>query len=251
VGVEFEDAWPQRLERGLQRRRGQSWEVVNLAMPGMNSVDEETQLVQEGMDYRPEVVLLGYVLNDSEDATAAESRRARDWLEERQAPPPLLVERSALVRLVTGRVRATLENRRRVTGYRSMYAPTTPGWLAAQRSLRHMGALCKERGVPFVVAIFPLLANPLDEGYPFAEIHGEVARAASEAGARVFDLLPAFHGLRWDVLVVNGAEDEHPNEVAHRIAADSLLKSLDEVVPREAALPAPVASPAPCPVAAR
>jgi hypothetical protein len=44
------------------------------------------------------------------------------------------------------------------------------------------------------------------------------------------DLLPAYRGLRHELLVVNGALDEHPNEIAHRIAAGVLLRALDEVV---------------------
>jgi hypothetical protein len=47
----------------------------------------------------------------------------------------------------------------------------------------------------------------------------------------VVDLLPAYRGLRWDLLVVNGADDEHPNEIAHRIAAGVILRALDDVVP--------------------
>ena len=85
--------------------------------------------------------------------------------------------------------------------------------------------------MPFVVAIFPLFGNPLDDSYPFAEAHAKVAQAAAEAGARVVDLLPAYRGLRWDLLVVNGADDEHPNEIAHRIAAGVILRALDDVVP--------------------
>ena len=57
-----------------------------------------------------------------------------------------------------------------------------------------MGALCRERGVPLVVAIFPLFGNPLDASYPFAEVHAKVAQAAAEAGAKVVDLLPAYRG---------------------------------------------------------
>jgi hypothetical protein len=97
-----------------------------------------------------------------------------------------------------------------------------------------MGGMCRERGVPFVVVIFPLFGNPLDDGYPFAEIHAQVARVAAEAGAKVVDLLPYYRGLRWELLVVNGAADEHPNEIAHRIAAQTLLKALDDVVPKAA-----------------
>jgi hypothetical protein len=229
ASVEFEDAYPQRLERGLSRRRHETWEVVNLALPGMNTVDHAAQLADEGMAYGPDVVLLGYVLNDSEDSQAAEARRAIEWSQPRGGQG--LLDHSALVRLVRGRLWATAENRRRVAGYKSMYADTAPGWVAGRKALKTMGALCRERGVPFVVAIFPLFGNPMDDGYPFAEIHAKVAEAASEAGARVVDLLPAYRGLRWELLVVDGVDDEHPNEIAHRIAAGVILHALDDVVP--------------------
>ena len=228
ASVEFEDAYPQRLERGLSRRRRETWEVVNLALPGMNTVDHAAQLADEGMAYGPDVVLLGYVLNDSEDSQAAEARRAIDWSQPKERG---LLEHSALVRLVRGRLWATAENRRRVTGYKSMYADTAPGWVAGRKALKTMGALCRERGVPFVVAIFPLFGNPMDDRYPFAEIHAKVSEAATEAGAKVVDLLPAYRGLRWELLVVDGVDDEHPNEIAHRIAAGVILHALDNVVP--------------------
>jgi hypothetical protein len=229
ASVEFEDAYPQRLERGLSRRRHETWEVVNLALPGMNTVDHAAQLADEGMAYGPDVVLLGYVLNDSEDSQAAEARRAIEWSQPKGGQG--LLDHSALVRLVRGRLWATAENRRRVAGYKSMYADSAPGWVAGRKALKSMGALCRERGVPFVVAIFPLFGNPMDDGYPFAEIHAKVAEAASAAGARVVDLLPAYRGLRWELLVVDGVDDEHPNEIAHRIAAGVILHALDDVVP--------------------
>jgi hypothetical protein len=229
ASVEFEDAYPQRLERGLSRRRREAWEVVNLALPGMNTVDHAAQLAGEGMGYGPDVVLVGYVLNDSEDSQAAEARRAVDWSQPPEAPG--LLDRLALFRMVRGRLWATTENRRRISGYKSMYADDAPGWVAARQALKTMGALCRERGVPLVVAIFPLFGNSLDEDYPFTEIHAKVAEAAGEAGARVVDLLPAYRGLRWELLVVDGVDDEHPNEIAHRIAAGVILHALDDVVP--------------------
>ena len=231
ASVEFEDAYPQRLERSLTRRRRENWEVVNLALPGMNTVDHAAQLTEEGFAYGPDVVLLGYVMNDSEDAQAAEARRAADWAQARPGPPGGFLNRSALFQFVSTRLWATAENRKRIAGYRSMYAEAAPGWIAGRRALKAMGSACRERGVPFVVAIFPLFANPLDDGYPFAELHLKVAQAAGEAGAKVVDLLPAYKGLRWELLVVNGVEDEHPNEIAHRIAAGTLLHALDDLIP--------------------
>jgi len=235
VGVLFDDAWPQRIERLLTRARGERWEAVNLAEPGMNAVEESQRLASEGFGYGPDVVVVGYVLNDSEDLDAAEARRAEDWAEEQQRQKGALeafLDRSALVRLVRTRVAATIENRRRITGYRSMYEDSYKGWTAAKGALAAMGGMCKAHGVPFVVVIFPLFANPLDARYPFAELHAKVAQAAEQAGAKVLDLLPRYRSLDWRLLVVDGTDDEHPNEIAQRIAAQAIARSVDEIVPR-------------------
>lgn len=240
VSVLVDDAWPQRIERALSRERGEPWEAVNLAEPGLNAVQEASRLDSEGFAYGPDAVIVAWVLNDSEDEQAAEARRAADWVEERkQGPSPSLLDRSALARLVRSRVRATVENRRRVEGFRSMYADDYAGWVAARRALKAMGGMCRERGVPLVVAIFPLFGNRLDEGYPFADVHAKVAAAAAESGARVVDLLPLYRGLDGKLLVVDGADDEHPNEIAHRIAARAIARAVDEVVPRAAKGAAP------------
>jgi hypothetical protein len=231
--VLFDDAWPQRVERALTRVRGERWEAVNLGEPGLNAVQEASRLDSEGFAYGPDVVVVAYVLNDSEDEQAAEARRAADWAEEQRWPPSTsLLDRSALARLVRSRLWATVENRRRVENFRSMYAEGYPGWAAARRALKAMGGMCRERGVPFVVAIFPLFGNPLDDRYPFADVHAKVGAVAAEAGARVVDLLPFYRGLDWRLLVVNGADDEHPNEIAHRIAARAIARAVDDVVPR-------------------
>jgi lysophospholipase L1-like esterase len=238
AGIEYDDAWPQRLERHLPPRRHEAWEVVNLALSGMNTVDEASQLVLEGFAYSPDVVVLGFVLNDSEDSEAAEARRAREWAEEKQEKHERRnLDRSALYRFVSTRLWATIENRRRIAGYRSMYKDDAPGWVAARKALRLMGSACRERGIPLMVVIFPLFGQPLDDSYPFLELHRKAGEAASAAGARVVDLFAFYKGVRFDLLAVEGAADEHPNEIAHRIAADAILKALDDVLPPKNASP--------------
>ena len=236
AGVEFEDAWPRRLQRSLSAHRREEWEVVSLALPGMNTVEQAVQLSAEGLAWDPDVVVLGYCLNDSEDDDAAEMRRARDWAElpaaRKARRAPSLLGLSALFSTIAGRIEATLENRRREANYLSQYADDYPGWLAARQALADMAQAARARDVPLVVVIFPLFGNPLDEDYPFTAIHEKVARAARDAGAHVVDLLPAYRGLRWDVLVVDGARDEHPNEIAHRIAQNVIVSSLDALLSR-------------------
>src|SRR5262245_53708810 len=72
VGVKFEDTYPHRIERDLTLRRRESWEAVSLALRGMNSVEEAEKLASEGLAYDPDVVVVGYVLNDAENEQSAE-----------------------------------------------------------------------------------------------------------------------------------------------------------------------------------
>jgi len=227
-GVEMEDAFPQRLERIFNRRRSEPWEVVNLSRPGMNTADQAAQLAGEGVAYEPDAVLLGYVLNDAEETAVAEARRAQDWT----APRPWgVLDRSHLARWVWGRVWATAEARHRVAGFRALYRNDAPGWRNTRAALEAMGRLCRERGIPFVVAVFPLFGSPLDADYPFEALHHQIVRTAGQAGARVIDLREAYRNLRWELLVVDGVDDEHPNEIAHRLAASAIRPVIEEVVP--------------------
>jgi hypothetical protein len=233
--VLFEDAWPRRLERGLTLEQGEPWEAIVLAEPGLNAVQLAFLMGDQAFSYDPDVIVLAWVLNDAEDLDSAEARRAEDWVaDSRREPSALesLLEHSALARLITRRLRATAGNRERIQNFRSYYADDYPGWVAAREALRKMGGLCRAHGVPFVVAIFPLFGNPLDDSYPFEEEHARVAQAAAQAGAKVVDLLPQYRGLHWELLVVDGPRDEHPNEIAQRIAAQTLVRVVDDLVPR-------------------
>jgi hypothetical protein len=228
AGIEHEDTWAQRLERGLERRRGESWEAINLALPGLSASDYAAQLPAEGLRYAPDVLIVGWVLNDAETKDEMKARE-RSYAERSQQGAGRLGA-SALFRFVRRRLGASMDARERVAYHRRLYEEQDPGWVEARRALKAIGALCRERGLPWIVAVFPMFGNPLDERYPFADIHAKVARTAAESGARAVDLLPAYRGLRSDVLVVDGVRDEHPNEIAHRIAAGVLLRELDEVV---------------------
>jgi len=237
----FDDTFGQRIERDLRRRRlgKETWEVVNLARPRLDTAQEAEILSKEGLAYCPDVVILGYTLNDSDDQNSPEVRRAAAWLRDAEDSGPVsrLLHRSALFRLVATRISATLENRWRVAGRRLTYSPDYPGWLTGQKALRAMARMCHEEGVPLVVLIFPDFGVPLDDRYPFADIHTRISNAAAAAGARVVDLLPSYRGLKEELLVVEGAADTHPSELAHRIAALTLFRALREILPPPGSTP--------------
>ena len=195
----------------------------------------EPKLESEGFGYGPDVVVLGYVLNDSEDEDAAEARRAVDWAGGAarggvRAPSRCSTARPSL-RLVRGARRGDgrepppdrrlpLDVRRRLQGLGGGQGGAAGDGRPVPRARR----AARGRDLPAV------RRTRSTQSYPFADVHAKVAQAAAEAGARVLDLLPRYRGLDWRLLVVDGADDEHPNEIAHRIAAQAIAREVDEVL---------------------
>ena len=60
----------------------------------------------------------------------------------------------------------------------------------------------------------------LEGEYPFTAAHEKVGRFAGNAGIAFHDLLPTFRGRSSAALWVHPV-DLHPNESAHRLAAES------------------------------
>jgi hypothetical protein len=222
AGILFDDTYAKRTERALHLDRSEIWESIVLAEPGLDTQQEAKIIENEAFAYSPDLLVLGYVLNDAEDPGAAERRRASDWTaRESEGRASRWWEGSALFRLVSIRLRATRENRQRIENHLALYREDAPGFRAVKRSIENIAAQCREKGVPFTVVLFPLFANPLDETYPFRSVHEKVAAALPKDVALV-DLLPYYLGMDWRLLVVEGERDEHPNELAHRIAAQAL-----------------------------
>lgn len=83
----------------------------------------------------------------------------------------------------------------------------------------------RSNGGVLVVMIFPLLYD--FDNYPFKEIHDKIIAVCADAKIPVLDLLPAYS--RWrDIELWANPTDQHPNELAHRIAAEQLYNFLIE-----------------------
>jgi hypothetical protein len=99
-------------------------------------------------------------------------------------------------------------------------------WLREQESLRQLARICAQSGVAFHLVIFPVLMNL--SHYPFLAVEREIERFARDSGIPVFSLREAFVG-RAEADLWVGRGDQHPNELAHRIAADALYPLVQRV----------------------
>lgn len=236
-GVLVEDSYPWRLERRL-------WaaslpvriEVKVLSRPGWAAADEARALKVRWRDLSPDLLLVGYVLNDPLPAPGVEQEALREPLQHRfpqQGPGRWLYRHSYLFDLVWDRLENTRQRHAFRAHYELLHDPEYRGWQRARVALGSMARLAAADGVPAVLAIFPVFDFERLDEYAYADIHRRVQRAARGRGFRVLDLLPAYRGVEGRRLAVEPFTDAHPSELAHRIAAQAIADFLmkNQLVP--------------------
>lgn len=220
-GVAQADTYPAQLERMLNSRppagfpRGVRYEVLNLGIGNYNTVQEVTRLRTLGLKFAPDLILLGYFINDAEPVPAARHR--------------VLLERSYLAAFVVSRLRQTpLAHAGSLTYkeyYRGLYADEQPGWRAAQAALVELTALGHARSIPVVAYVIPEL-HDLSATYAFADIHQKLLRLGAGLRLPVVDLFPVFSGQSPEAALWVSPTDAHPNARAQRMIARGIYDSL-------------------------
>ena len=97
----------------------------------------------------------------------------------------------------------------------------TKWWNLTQEHLLSIKSLAYENSAAVGFVIFPVLVE-LNKNYPFMEISTHLEEFALSNGLHLHNLLPAFLGHYGPNLWVS-SYDQHPNEKAHQIAAESML----------------------------
>ncbi len=222
-GVYVEDAWPARLERLLGRLEPPvPVEVVTVSRPGWGTVQEVDAVARRLDRLAPDLILLAYVLNDAEPGPGEPLDRLRAPLERRKpaGASRWLHGASALYRLAWERLENDRQRRAFLFYYRALYGQ--PGWAAAREALDRLRELAAARGTPVVVLLFPIFDGPLDQSYPYRPLQELVAAEMRWREFRVLDLLAAYRRVDPRRLALEPFTDAHPNELAHRLAAEAI-----------------------------
>lgn len=229
-GIHSEDAYPDRIERRLNDSSMEArFEVVNWSRPGWNS-DLQWRSVRRNFDILdPDLVLVGFVLNDAEPSADAAARSLTAPLSRRSPGHPVsrqLHRHSSLYRVLWERLENTRQRRAFTAYYHGLYEGE--GWRVARAALQALHDRAATRGVSVVMVIFPVFDSQLDDRYSYADLHRVVEKAGWKIGMRTFDLLPFFRGVDARRLANYPFTDPHPSELAHRMAADRIVRYLHE-----------------------
>ena len=229
-GIQLDDRYANCLERLLNKNSGMPPAEVRVHAHAGTSTFEQIELLKEALAHHPQIVILGICLNDTEDW--ANPKELEHWRSKLLPviPPPWLagvLRRSRALGWIYTKVQLVGARRMELRYYRRLYDPCYKGFHRFREALEIMRTECDRDHVILIAMVFPLLSENLDEGqYPFEYAHAAIHKRCEELRIPCLDLLPAFRGASPDRLQVIPVIDPHPNEIAHRMAAENLLEFL-------------------------
>ncbi|HEY8518377.1 MAG TPA: SGNH/GDSL hydrolase family protein [Candidatus Binatia bacterium] len=200
------------------------WEVHVLARNGLDT-GAQLALMEAtfARGYETDDLVLVYCLNDIGDLLP-DWRAVIDGLYEEVSAAGFLVHHSYAVNQLYFRLlRVTTPQ---LDGYFPRLRAAYEGevWHRQAQRLAALAELAKQHDARFAVATFPFV-HALGPDYPFEEAHRRLAALWQSLGVPHLDLRDAFADVPPASLVVN-ADDAHPNETAHALAAEALAAFL-------------------------
>jgi lysophospholipase L1-like esterase len=222
--VKAEEAYVKKLEARLNEgAAAPRYEVINLGVGGYNTLQELEHFRQTGRKYDPDLVIIGYTLNDVLDAET--------FLRNINGLPPEEgansgIRRSRLLRWILDRTAQVNVFGDREAYFIPLYRDPE-SWGVVSDSFREFSALGKEDGFRVLVVIFPFLDGDLAT-YPYGEIHEQVEDEALANGFAVLDLRASFDGRELDEIRLAPSDPVHPNEKGYSIIASEIFSHIEK-----------------------
>jgi lysophospholipase L1-like esterase len=227
-----EDRFVNRL-----RRAHPEWEVHALAELGWDTGDELATLrAHVARGYQVDRVVLVYCLNDVADITPEWGQTIQRILADQPTRGHWVRRHSYFIDTLYHRLKVWTEPDMRSYFQFVRAAYRGPIWAQQQKRLIELRDAVAAAGGTLAVVTFPFL-HALGPDYEYQFVHDELDRFWREQQVPHLDLLATYRHLPPRALIVN-RWDAHPNEHAHKLAADALERFLAQEPPA-ATRPAP------------
>ena len=213
-GISGSETYGNQLERFLNEGyANKEFEVLNLGVGGYSSKDEVSSLYYKGIKWNPELIVLGYTLNDPEIDPI---QPLYQYFHE-----PKWWQYSQVLRLFALSKRQ-VDILRLGNGDYFRYLHEHPEkWSSVVESFRKIGSISKNKEIPVLVVIFPMIREEHGK-YPYRDLHRKVAHAAIQNDLQVLDLYDVFSNYAPSEVIL-GPPDPHPSEFGHQLAAKAIF----------------------------
>lgn len=241
-GVRTEEIYAKYLERRLNgNSESKKYEVIMLSIGALNTIQEAHLLRQEGVKYDPDLVIVGYVLNDPSSGFSLRRRLEKNkkehslYLRIRRSLKQsalLLHSYDALEKFASrlgiqfGNEKFTLKVTNTDQNYYESLHKDEKSWQRVVEGLTQISKTAKSKDIPVIVAIFPIFFQM--DSYRWADVHAKVTEESQSHGMYVLDLLSFYQPLD-EITIRRGPGDYiHPNAKGHEVAGEAIFSFLSD-----------------------
>ena len=223
---EWDDSYVKRLERILNlNERQRKVEVLNWGVPGYATWQEQDFVRRAVELYNADLVLLQITLNDPElmpyKATGAYKEQQADLARLQHS----FIRHWHSLQFILTRLYNSKTERNYLRYYSDLFSNERT-WSRFSGSLAGIRGISKSSNVPVVAVIFPLFSHPFNDSYPFTALHKKIHARLDSLGLAYIDLLDSYRNIPPERLQAIPGQDNHPNEIAHRIASTKIYEGL-------------------------
>lgn len=230
--MQFTDTYVKKLEAMLNLTDGaRNVEVLNYGVPAY-STSHEVPVAQRAVQEGADIILLQITLNDPE-LKRHTPMGLRENMDDRFGALSLsgwlgtVASYWKTLHFALTRIHNTKTHRAYVEYFNDLFNnPRT--WNPFVESMRKLVETARSNKRPIVAVVFPLFGIPMNESYPFYDIHSKVRDLMQSLEVPLLDLSPMYQGIPLERLQVIPGVDRHPNEIAHRMAAEKIYLWMDE-----------------------
>lgn len=200
-------------------------ELINASKPGVGVNYYQRFMDKTGWQLNPDQVVISFNINDANIkyvSLSIDAKTARR-LEERSG---FWTKNSRLIQFVRNRLLRKHVRQKFIKNVHDaiLGEKRSECWDRANATLLAIAQGCQQRGIDLLVVVFPLLVD-LERSYPFTAEVDEIVRFCHQNRIDCINLLPTFLGKKSELLW-SLPSDTHPNQVAHRLAAETIFRTL-------------------------
>jgi hypothetical protein len=217
-GVPMNETAAKILERELNAEHVpgyQRFEAINAGVGNYNTVQEVTYYETRGRQFRPDMVILVFFINDPEPVPVEKKG--------------FLIDRSYLSAFLANRYNGVLERLGSRPDwkayYSSLYDDNLLGFRACKTALRDLAAATRNDHVKLLVALLPEL-HQINDHYPFTAAHQKIKDVLAPEQVPVLELIDGLRNHGPEITLWVTPLDAHPSVKACALIASQMRDAI-------------------------
>jgi lysophospholipase L1-like esterase len=216
-GVEWGDTFLEQLKGELTSSTKTVFETINFGKCGWNTLSEQEFFLKQGVNYKPDILILLFTLNDPEFDGYFLKPIFNSKVEVRY------LWRSHLYFFM---VKVYNQLKYPYNEYiQDLFKDGSETAKYCRMALNNISIVCRNNNIKPVLVITPIFKDL--KNYPFLEAHKKAREWGESCNFYVIDLLPEFAPLSKTGKEFRvSAEDWHPNKEGHKIIAQAVAREI-------------------------